>query len=57
MKNCKFHNTLTVRTLLRVFMGSTRMIPKFRDLGLSRWRGVASKASWRGDASFYLGRL
>ena len=23
MKNCQFHNTLTVRTLLRVFMGST----------------------------------
>src|SRR5262252_6322988 len=22
MKNCQFHNTLTVRTLLRVFMGS-----------------------------------
>src|SRR5215469_16673426 len=21
MKNCKFHNTLTVRTLIRVFMG------------------------------------
>ena len=40
MKNCQFHNTLTVKNLPGVFMGGTRTIPKFRDLGLRAglWR-------------------
>jgi len=46
MKNCQFHNTLTVRTLLRVFMGSTTTSTSTIDQGtkaiLGNWREVSA---------------